>query len=217
MRLLPPSYKLCKVELACVDFCRNTIYRSFFVSGHSNKLAGQIGEYLVCAELGRRGLIATPFSGNVPSFDVLAADEQCRAVPIQVKASRGDSWPSDARSWMNLELDSHTGVQHYNGLATITNPDLIYVCVVIAKPGEQDRFFILTKADIQHVCVKVYSEWMEPKGWKRPRTITSFDCRYNISNIAEFEDNWQLIVQRLEATSPNQALPDARTDTPTQI
>jgi len=54
--------------------------------GLSNKLAGQIGEYLVCAELGRRGLIATPFSGNVPTFDVLATDEQCLTVPIQVKA-----------------------------------------------------------------------------------------------------------------------------------
>ena len=56
--------------------------------GRDNRLAGQIGEYLVCAELGKRGLIATPFSGNVPAFDVLAADDLCRTVPIQVKASR---------------------------------------------------------------------------------------------------------------------------------
>jgi hypothetical protein len=52
-------------------------------TGRLNKLAGQIGEYLVCAELGRRGLIATPFAGNVPTFDVLATDESCRTVPIQ--------------------------------------------------------------------------------------------------------------------------------------
>jgi superfamily II DNA/RNA helicase len=64
-------------------------------TGLSNKLAGQIGEYRVCAELGRRGLIATPFSGNVPTFDVLATDEQCRTVTIQVKALRGTNWPSD--------------------------------------------------------------------------------------------------------------------------
>jgi hypothetical protein len=29
------------------------------------QLAGQIGEHLVVAELGRRGVVATPFSGNV--------------------------------------------------------------------------------------------------------------------------------------------------------
>jgi hypothetical protein len=47
-------------------------------------LTGQIGEYLVCAELGRCDLIATPFSGNVPSFDVLATDKSFRTVLIQV-------------------------------------------------------------------------------------------------------------------------------------
>lgn len=36
--------------------------------GLRNKLAGQVGEYLVCAEFGRRGLIATSFTGNVPDF-----------------------------------------------------------------------------------------------------------------------------------------------------
>jgi hypothetical protein len=45
--------------------------------GRRNKLVGQV------AELGRRGLIATGFAGNVPTFDVIAADEMCRTVPIQ--------------------------------------------------------------------------------------------------------------------------------------
>src|ERR1035437_393498 len=103
--------------------------------GLKNKLAGQIGEYLVCAELGRRDCIATPFSGNVPTFDVLATDELCRTVPIQVKATRGDKWPSDARKWMNIECDRDTGVQKCLGPAPILNPELIYVCVAIAPPG----------------------------------------------------------------------------------
>jgi DNA modification methylase len=33
-------------------------------SGLSNKLIGQVGEFLVCAELGRRGFVATPFAGT---------------------------------------------------------------------------------------------------------------------------------------------------------
>ena len=82
-------------------------------SGRLNKLAGQIGEYLVCAELGRRGLIATPFAGNVPTFDVLATDELCRTAPIEVKASRGDSWPTRADRWMNIRLNDKKQV--YSG------------------------------------------------------------------------------------------------------
>src|SRR5208283_4209293 len=97
--------------------------------GRNNKLAGQIGEFLVCAELGRRGLIATPFAGNVPAFDILAADDKCNTVPIQVKASRGNNWHTDARIWMDIELDSETKTQISHGLREIENPEMIYVHV----------------------------------------------------------------------------------------
>jgi hypothetical protein len=51
-------------------------------SGLSNKLAGQVGEFLVCAELGRRGFIATSFAGNVPEFDLIVANDTLRTIPI---------------------------------------------------------------------------------------------------------------------------------------
>ena len=38
----------------------------------SNQLTRQISENLVVAELGRREIVATTFSGNVPDIDVLA-------------------------------------------------------------------------------------------------------------------------------------------------
>src|SRR5690606_37713034 len=60
--------------------------------GFSNKLVGQTGEYLVAAELSRRGLIATTFTGNVPHYDIIASHEIGRHVSVQVKASRGPSW-----------------------------------------------------------------------------------------------------------------------------
>ena len=62
--------------------------------GLNNRLAGQVGEYLVCAELGRRGLIATSFTGNVPEFDLIVADGSLKTLPVQVKTSRGLSWPT---------------------------------------------------------------------------------------------------------------------------
>ena len=175
--------------------------------GRNNKLAGQIGEYLVCAELGRRDLIATPFSGNVPAFDILAADDLCRTVPIQVKASRSDNWPSDARNWMQISLDPETKAQKNLGAIQIQNPDLIYVCVAIAPPnGSKDRFFILTKAQLQVVCINMYSAWMDKREWKRPRTPDSYDCRYRIPDVQDYEDNWQLISDRLATSSPDQSL-----------
>ena len=52
------------------------------------KLTGQIGEHLVVAELGRRMIIATPFSGNVPDIDVIAYANK-KSTHIQVKAING--------------------------------------------------------------------------------------------------------------------------------
>jgi len=61
-------------------------------SGLSNKLVGQTGEYLVAAELSRRGLIATTFTGNVPDYDIVASDQKGIHVSVQVKASRSSCW-----------------------------------------------------------------------------------------------------------------------------
>lgn len=175
-------------------------------TGRSNRLAGQVGEFLVCAELGRLGLIASPFAGNVPTFDVLATDEQCRTVPIQVKATRGDNWPSDARRWMSLDLDHDSGIQQFHGPATLAAPDLIYACVAIAAPGAKDRFFILTQAELQAVCIAGYSRWMQSIGWRRPRNPASFDCRWWIKDIERFENNWALVLKRLASSQPDPAL-----------
>ncbi|MGH7991304.1 MAG: hypothetical protein ACREDS_14085, partial [Limisphaerales bacterium] len=62
----------------------------------------------------------------------MAADDLCRTVPIQVKASRNDNWPSDAQDWMNISFDPETKAQKNLGPKKITNPDLIYVFVAIA-------------------------------------------------------------------------------------
>ncbi len=168
-------------------------------TGRKNKLTGQIAEHLVCAELGRRNLIATPFAGNVPTFDVIAADEACHTVAIQVKATTGNTWPSHAQRWMRLTLDKQSGVQHYDGPVELTDGDLIYVCVALGERKKQrlDRFFILTKREVQQACIDSYTRYMEPKGWRRPRSQASFDNRFSINQIARFEDNWDLVKSRL--------------------
>src|SRR5690606_27053228 len=101
--------------------------------GLSNKLAGQIGEYLVCAELGRRGLIATTFTGNVPEYDLLVCDDALRTLPVQVKTTRGDTWPSRADTWMHIEIDDAEEMQVNMGLRQIDYSDLIYVCVQLGQ------------------------------------------------------------------------------------
>jgi hypothetical protein len=170
--------------------------------GRSNKLAGQIGEYLVCAELGRRGYIATSFTGNVPEFDLIVANDELKTVPIQVKTSRGDNWPTTASLWIDIEIDDEKRKQIDLGNKPISNPNLIYVCVVLAEPdvGQQDRFFILKKKDLQRICAKNYREWMDGINWLRPRNYKSLDNRYYIKNLLKYENNWDLVNKELNKT-----------------
>jgi hypothetical protein len=167
--------------------------------GLSNKLAGQVGEFLVCAELGRRGFIATSFSGNVPEFDLIVADNSLKTLPVQVKTSRGISWPTSASLWINIEIDEEKKCQIDGGNLNIENRNLIYVCVLLAMPdtNQRDRFFILKKSDLQTICANNYREFISKHDWRRPRNFRSLDNRYYASNLEPYEDNWELFSEQL--------------------
>jgi len=113
---------------------------------------------------------------------------------------------------MNISFDQETKTQKNLGRIQIKNPDLIYVFVAIALANDKnskDRFFILTKLQLQEICIKRYSDWMDGIGWRRPRSPESYDCRFWIPDVKAYEDNWQLITDRLEASNPNQSLESA--------
>ena len=168
--------------------------------GLHNKLAGQIGEYLVCAELGRRGYIATSFTGNVPEFDLIVANDHLKTIPIQVKTSRSDNWPSRSNLWIDIEIDEKNKKQIDLGDLEISNPNLIFVCVALAAPDDsaRDRFFILKKSDLQTICSNNYRHWMNTISWQRPRNYKSLDNRYSVDDLLKYEKNWQLIEAALE-------------------
>ena len=142
-------------------------------TGLSNKLTGQIGEYLVCAELGKRGYIATSFTGNVPGFDLIITNNKLSTIPIQVKTTRGNNWPTRADLWINISIDETKKNQIDFGNTNIEHPELIYICVALAEltSDAKERFFILTKRDLQDICSKNYREWISKHDWKRPKKL----------------------------------------------
>lgn len=147
--------------------------------------------------------MATPFAGNVPVFDVLIADEHCRSLAIQVKASTGTQWATDARLWLSLDFDTENGRQVYRGPLDLVMPDLVMACVALDMEGTKDRFFIFTASELQERIVEGYTWWMGERNWKRPRNPQSYDSRYDATDLAPFEDRWDLIAERLSCTSPN--------------
>ncbi len=115
--------------------------------GRAYQLTGQIGEYLVAVELGRRDYICTTFTQNVPDFDIIAIDKTLkRKIPIQVKTIRkGGNWQSTTTRWMNVEFIGD--IQEIKGKTKISNPTLIHVLVELGEKYGEDRFFLLRKRD----------------------------------------------------------------------
>ena len=124
------------------------------------QLTRQVGEHLVAAELGRRGYVATPFAGNVPMFDLLAADLYGRAVPIQVKAIKGPSWQFSADKFLIIEIIDNEQIVRRK--IALTNPNLLCIFVLLKGAGI-DEFYIFHLRDLQNLIAKHY------KGGRRPK------------------------------------------------
>jgi hypothetical protein len=156
-------------------------------TGRSTQLTRQIGEHLVAAELGRRGLIATPFAGNVPNFDLLVANEAGVAIPIQVKAIKGPSWQFNATSF--LDIDIVDGAQRVAGKKKVLHPGLICVLVLLRSSGT-DEFFILRFQDLQDHFAGSY------KGGVRPRNPSSTHCAIWPKELQQYR-SWEPLFQAL--------------------
>lgn len=169
-------------------------------TGLGTKLVGQVGEHLVCAELGRRGLVAAPFAGNVPGYDLVATDKSYTAVPIQVKTCNGTSWQFSLDTLLVIGFDPETGRQRIAGLRKMPNPDLVFVYVWLGHTKKkQDRFFVLTLVELQHITRDHHQAFLERHDGVRPKNPASLHCALSLRHFEPFEDRWDLIREQLEA------------------
>lgn len=167
-------------------------------SGLSNKLVGQTGEFLVCAELGRRGFIATPFSGNVPGYDVVVLNPKMRAVPLQVKTSNGGDFPFDLESYCRVEFDDKRRKQYIVGNLTFPNPGLLHVFVWLGHlKNAPDRYFICRHRDVQRLVKRDASKHLKKHNNHRPNNWRSTSGHLRCSAYEKHEGRWESIDSQL--------------------
>lgn len=159
------------------------------VTGRSIQLTKQVGEYLVAAELCRRGFIATTFTGNVPEFDILAINKKLQTIPVQVKTIRAGSWQFDSKRFLRISITN--GVQTIEGKTHLDNPDLVFIFVRLQK-GEEDEFYICRKRDLQNIIYRGYKKWLSERGGRRPRNPASTHCAVSPEDLEGFKGNWGL-------------------------
>jgi Holliday junction resolvase-like predicted endonuclease len=165
-------------------------------TGRSNKLVGQTGEYLVAAELSRRGLIATTFTGNVPHYDIIASNEQGKHVSVQVKASRGSSWQfGDISHFCKI---SFRGKKQIVGAAKPCPVKRLVVVFVMIKPNGADRYYILTWRKLQNILVKGYKSYLAKHNGMRAQKWDSLHSAISEKHLKPHRDKWTIIERNLK-------------------
>lgn len=153
-------------------------------TGRDIQLARQIGEYLAAAELGRRGWIATTFTGSLPGFDILAINPDGRILEIQVKAIRKAAWQLNAGQYLEIELKD--GEQFVRGRKVIKTAGRLCIFIKLKEAGT-DEFFLFRWEDLQQIIFEDY------KGGKRVRNPESLHHALLPKRIEKFRNNWAVL------------------------
>jgi len=177
--------------------------------GRRNKLAGQVGEYLASAELARRNFIATPFSGNVPEFDILAVDKGLRTIPIQVKTIRDGSWQFNGSNFLTIRFDGKT--QKVVGKKNAGHHDLLYIFIKLGEDYGGDQFYLIEKPQLQTIIYSSYCSYLKKNRGIRPKNPASTHCIVTQSDLERFRDNWDVL---LKPTTDDRTMPKMKRSRP---
>ena len=164
-------------------------------TGRSRVLVGQTGEYLVAAELSRRGLIATTFTGNVPHYDIIASNERGKHVSVQVKASRGRTWQF-GKITRFCEISFKGKCQIVGRSKRCPVQRLVVVFVSINSNGA-DRFYILTWRKLRGILVRKHKAYLARHNGRRPKRWDSLHCMISQKTLKRYRDRWDIIETNL--------------------
>jgi len=166
-------------------------------TGQDTKLRGAVGEFLVAAELCRRGLLATPFAGNVPYYDIIASGKCGGHVAVQVKAiDRSKWWQFDIRKYLDVKMEADGKRQNIGEPLPEPYPGLLCVLVQLVDTGK-DHFFILTWNELRDRLAQKYRKDLAARDYIRPKNPQSFHIALEVSTAREFENAWDTILHRV--------------------
>ena len=108
---------------------------------------------------------------------------------------------------MEIRFDKTKQTQSIVGEKPTNTPDLVWVCVVVANPKEdqqRERYFILTEGEIQKIFVSNVRVEIEKTGGHKKKNWESTDYWYNTEDLADYEDTWEIMLNRFELNQPSE-------------
>lgn len=148
----------------------------------SNNLVGVTGEYFVCAELGKRGILALLTPKNNPLFDIVAVSpDASKTVTIQVKTMS----ESNKQGW-KLGMDI---CERKN------NPQLFTVLVNLT--GKEIDYYVYEYDILSERVEKAYADYLvKPKrdgGNRKDIAFRWFDLKLFTADDHSRKNNWAIL------------------------
>lgn len=142
----------------------------------SSILTGVAGEYFVCAELSRRGYVASLTLRNTRGIDVLASNaDATKSVGIQVKTSQ-----SSRADWMmNAKAEADVA------------ENLCYVFVSLPTRGEP-VFYIVPRPVVSAYVRDSHKLWLATPGRGGKKHMDNPVRRFKDPK-GEYKDRWDLL------------------------
>jgi hypothetical protein len=139
-------------------------------------LLNMAGEYRVCAEILKKGYLASITMGNLKGADIHIVTEQRKVIVVEVKTTCSTRFVTSF-------------YQKYKTKNTV-HPDIWVLCQI---RNENDRFFILTHEEMSKVQAK-RNGFLEQFDWDE----VNKKCQFGVDNvllndILEYENAWEII------------------------
>ena len=148
----------------------------------SKNLIGAAGEYYVCAELCRRGVLALVTPKNNEIFDVLASDTLAKE-QSRFKSKLWQSPTHKVGNWRNMSVKK--------------NNDNLYVVLVNMHDNGTNDFYIYKHNELVERVHHLYDEYMsKPKrdgSVRKEPGFRWFDHKYFTDDDKSRKNNWALL------------------------
>lgn len=149
---------------------------------NSNNLVGATGEYFVCAELGKRGILALLAPKNNPLFDIVAVTpDASRTISIQVKT---------------MSERNNLGWKLGLNICERKNNPLLYT-ILVNLTGKEIEYYIYEYDVLSERVENVYKDYLKtPKrdgGKRKDIAFRWFDFKNFIEDDHARKDNWDIL------------------------
>ena len=158
---------------------------------------GNLGMFLVCAELSKRNLVAMPTSRNTKGYDVVVLNpETNEAVGIQVKCSDRKEFPVFNTHWNDYQQKTDEKIMSDFVFVDISEPD---------KP----KYFIVGEKEVKRILKSRIEEYLQKYQqkynltWEQMLEKEQQEKRkpdlwvIKLTDIERCQDKWETIINRL--------------------